>query len=735
MKKGLLLIVLTLITATTLAADRNNKAIAAWLDRIGGSGTHKRITTRLKEDGGQEMFIITSRKGKPCIEGNTMSAVCTGVNWYLNHYAKVNISWNQLTVNLKDVPLPIPEKAEQHRCNANFRYYLNYCTFGYSMATWTWDRWEKEIDWMALHGINMPLQIVGLEPVWKKFLMEYYGYSEDDAESFVPGPAFTAWWGMNNLEGWGGDTDDATKGVHDDAWYDRQASLAKKICDRERELGIMPVLPGFSGMVPSNFQEKTGLQTEEANLWCGFQRPTILDPTKPEFSEAARHYYDCLKEVMGSSNYYSMDPFHEGGTIKSGNYSQGYKAVYDAMNANCGEQSQWVIQQWQWAPYQATSLTAVPEGRLIVLDLFSDGNPAFDKYDGYSPQKTVYCTIPNFGGRTGFMGRLPKMASNYFMFKDKYPSIRGIGAAPEAIESVPVVYDLLFELAWLDTMPDVNKWVEEYSECRYGGSNINAKKAWDDVLQTAMNNTTSLQGPHESVMCGRPALDVNKVSSWGGSTIFYDREKFAQAARTLLDAADEIGTSGSIGAENMCYDLTDMTRQVMSDYSKLLLAEIKEAYETHRMDYYNKKKDQFLQLILDADRLLGTNRLFRLGNWTETARKAAEEIEGATTATADWFEMVNARTLITTWGKRENSERGGLRDYSYRQWEGMLRDFYYPRWDYFFNHKPGELSVPEEGWFDMEWQWAHTPAIYSAAPIGDTRSIAREILTHILDTP
>lgn len=85
------------------------------------------------------------------------------------------------------------------------------------MATWNRERWEKKIDWMALHGVNMPLQIIGLETVWKHFLMQHYGYTEDEAEDFVPVPAFTTWWGMNNLEGWGGDTADATKGVRDDA--------------------------------------------------------------------------------------------------------------------------------------------------------------------------------------------------------------------------------------------------------------------------------------------------------------------------------------------------------------------------------------------------------------------------------------------------------------------------------------------------------------------------------------
>ena len=36
---------------------------------------------------------------------------------------------------------------------------------------------------------------------------------------------------------------------------------------------------------------------------------------------------------MGESQYYSMDPFHEGGSISSGKYSEAYYAVYQAMEA------------------------------------------------------------------------------------------------------------------------------------------------------------------------------------------------------------------------------------------------------------------------------------------------------------------------------------------------------------------------------------------------------------------
>ena len=101
---------------------------------------------------------------------------------------------------------------------------------------------------MALHGINMPLQIIGLDVVWKNLLTKDLGYTSSEANKFIAGPCFQAWWGMNNLQGWGG--------PNPDWWYTRQEALAKKILARERELGMQPVLPGYAGMAPSDITSK-----------------------------------------------------------------------------------------------------------------------------------------------------------------------------------------------------------------------------------------------------------------------------------------------------------------------------------------------------------------------------------------------------------------------------------------------------------------------------------------------
>ena len=726
MKKTLLyLICLFLLTFDVKAEVVNPEAVSNFLSRILGQRTtdngQQLIVTILDENLAQQLkansqqptaknqqpdaFIITSKDGKPCVKGNSVLAITTGVNWYLNHYAHINISWSQLTIDdVENYVFPIPEKEERHICSADYRYYLNYCTFSYSMSVWTWERWEKEIDWMALHGINMPLQIVGLDVVWKRLLTEYYNYTAEEANDFIAGPCFQAWWGMNNLESWGG--------PNPDWWYERQAKLAKKICDRMRELGMQPVLPGFSGMVPSNFTEKTGISANGQGGWCGFTRPHILNPNTDDFKTMAANYYKVLAEVMGTSQYYSMDPFHEGANTNDIDVASAYKAIADAMfAANDDINEKWVIQYWQWNDEQYHVLDQVEKGDLVILDLFSTAHTHFGEYKGHD---AVYCMLPNFGGRSGFMGRFNGVIDGYFENKNSHSNIKGIGATPEAIGSVPVLYDVLFELPWHKEKPDAEEWMRNYSISRYGVKNEYAQQAWELLRNSALDCKTSLQGPHEAVVCARPSLTVDRVSSWGGTEIFYNPDDVREAARLLLEA--------DLSGENYYFDLIEISRQALMDYACFLLKDIKKSYENSDAD---SKCKMFLNLIKDIDKLLNTNEHFMLGQWTQMARAIADEVEGTTEYDKDWLELNNARTLITTWGDEINANQGGLRDYSYRAWGGMLKDFYYLRWKYFFEN---DLQSPEDGWFAMEREWALDKTFnYSDKPQGDTKKVLKKI--------
>jgi len=57
---------------------------------------------------------------------------------------------------------------------------------------WDWSRWEQEIDWMALQGINFPLAFVGQESIWEMVYKEM-GLTQKELDKHFSGTAFLAW--------------------------------------------------------------------------------------------------------------------------------------------------------------------------------------------------------------------------------------------------------------------------------------------------------------------------------------------------------------------------------------------------------------------------------------------------------------------------------------------------------------------------------------------------------------
>lgn len=57
---------------------------------------------------------------------------------------------------------------------SRYRYYQNVCTSSYSFVWWNWERWEKEIDWMALNGINLALAFTAQESIVYKVSYTFF---------------------------------------------------------------------------------------------------------------------------------------------------------------------------------------------------------------------------------------------------------------------------------------------------------------------------------------------------------------------------------------------------------------------------------------------------------------------------------------------------------------------------------------------------------------------------------
>lgn len=347
------------------------------------------------------------------IRGNSWVNIAVGINWYLKHHAGIHITWNNMSPKLPNV-LPAVKQKERHETDLKLRYDFNYCTFSYTMAFWDWNRWQKEIDWMALHGINMPLAAVGTECVWRNMLLKL-GYSEEEVGKFIAGPAFLAWWEMNNLEGWGGPLPQN--------WYKQKETLQKKILARMKEMGMKPVLPGYCGMVPHDAKKRLGLNVTDASKWNGYQRPANLSPTDSRFTEIADLYYKELTKLYGKSDFYSMDPFHESGDDAAVDYAKAGQALMSAMK-RANPKAVWVVQGWNENP-RPQMIEDLKVGDILVLDLFSEcrpmfGGPSILKRDGgYGKHQWLFCMLENFGGNVGLHGRMDQLLNNFYLATGK----------------------------------------------------------------------------------------------------------------------------------------------------------------------------------------------------------------------------------------------------------------------------------------------------------------------------
>lgn len=282
-------------------------------------------------DDGRDVFEIESRGGKIILRGNNGVAVASALHRYLQDYCHCDLSWN--CGDQLHLPTPLPAVAGKVHVTSpyRYRYAYNFCTHGYTMAWWDWPRWQRELDYLALSGVNLALIIEGQESVWIQAL-KAIGYSEKDVRAWLVLPSHQPWMYMDNLE-----NRDAP--VPRDL-IQRRLELGRRILARMRELGIEPVLPGYYGMVPPDFKWRfSDARVHAQGNWGKLKRPDILDPSGPMFPKVAKAYYAAEDRLFGGARFYAADPFHEGGSTEGIDIPAASRAILQAMNG-----ANWVLQ-------------------------------------------------------------------------------------------------------------------------------------------------------------------------------------------------------------------------------------------------------------------------------------------------------------------------------------------------------------------------------------------------------
>jgi len=171
-----------------------------------------------------------------------------------------------------------------------------------------------------------------------------------------------------------------------------------------------------------------------------------------------------------------------------------------------------------------------------------------------------------------------------------------------------------------------------------------------------------------------------------------------------------------------------VTRQVLANYALPLQQKMASACQNKDKDHFKQYSTEFLQLMDDMDALLSTRKDFLLGKWINDARA-----NGISEQEKNLYEF-NARDIVTLWGDKESE----LREYSNRQWAGLIKGYYKQRWELFFRQMNKAMDTGTEfdaAKFDKqvkdwEWQWVNShDNAYTDVVKGDAVEVSKRLFS------
>lgn len=640
------------------------------------------------------------------ISGNSGIALASGLRWYLKTYCHVDIFWF-LESQLDTAPLRLPPvNSTSHGSSiVPWRYNFNTVTFSYTSSFWTWDDWELQLDWMALRGINLPLAWVGYEKILIDVFLEA-GFTQSEINSFLSGPAFQAWNRFGNIQGsWGGDLPSS--------WIDGQFELNKKIVARMVELGMTPVLPCFTGFVPEAISRVApNASFVDGDAWNGFPRQytnvTFLEPFDPLFAKLQQSFISKQQTAYGNvSSVYTLDQYNENDPFSGDlTYLKNVTSNTYASLRGADPNAVWMLQGWLffssknfWTDARVESyLSGVSNESMIILDLFSESEPQWQRTNNYYGKPWVWCMLHDYGGNMGLYGQIENVTINPLeALANKSSSMVGMGLTMEGEEGNEVVYDLVLDQAWSAEPIKLERYFHDWVASRYSKSVPQLHQAWDILRRTVYNNQNLTKATAVTKSILELAPNTTGLERSGGhhpTIIAYDPQVLVDAWKLLFNAADESSMLWQDHAYTL--DLTDVTRQVLANafvpLYKTFINASNSSLPSHNTSVARDAGEKMLSLLDDLDTVLAAsnNSHFSLAAWVSRAEAWASHNltdstysvgKNMTSAQTAAFYRYNAINQVTLWGPT-----GQISDYASKQWAGLVGQYYRPRWQLFIDY-------------------------------------------------
>lgn len=707
------IVLFLLISSCTTEKKSNSVEVAAYnvLQRSIGEDNASRFVFNFRKNDSLDHYQIKVKDNKVVVWGNSPTALTRGAYDYLKNATHSIVSWSGSNIN---IPEDLPDYKNRVQTPFRYRYYMNTVTHGYTTPYWDWKRWEKEIDWMALHGMNMPL-IAGAHEAILLRTFKKLGLTEEEALDYFSGPAHFPWNRMGNIGSW--------DGPPPISFFKKQLDLAHKMQDRMKELDMDPIIHAFAGFVPKAIERIYPDEELRELGWGGFEEKVqILSPKSDLFEKIGKLYIQEWEKEFGKGEFYLADSFNEMDVPLSddpeiakqelANYGE---VVYKPI-AEANPDAVWVMQGWTfpyhkdkegklfWTPDRLKAMMSkIPNDKLLILDMANEYNAihwkidySWEMYKGFFGKQWVYSFIPNMGGKVplngvlDFYAKAPKEALEY----KKKGNLVGFGFAPEGIENNEIIYELLSDWGWRHDTIDLDKWLKGYCAAKYGSYPKTIKDAYTLLRKSALGTFTD-----------HPRFKYQFRPGSGHASVHKSKD-FEKAVHLFLSSSEALKTS-----DLYVYDAIELGGQFIGlKIDELLTKAENEKDKDLKYNTYQVAID----LMLKLDKVLASHPNHKLDNWVELARNFGDSDEEKL-----YYES-NAKRLNTTWG-------GGVNEYAARTWNGLIGGYYAQRWQLWLDAKKEgkefDMLGWEENWIRSEWK-------NKSIPFQDPLKEIQEIIAH-----
>lgn len=615
---------------------------------------------KCSDDNGFDTYSLFAEDKKIVICGNNKIAMAMAYYRYLHDYCNVLIVNGDYDISyIKSAPLP--EKKISYTVKQKIRMAMTNERYAAEADAWGFDRWEKEIDFMAMNGVNTPLALTGSDGVLYKMLTDMR-IKSDAVMSFISGSSFWYRQLLGNLFGY--------LPINREEYFDKKIAIGRMVTDREKELDMSPVHQGIMLTVPFAYKRHYP-KTDMIKMpqWNAF--PPAMTIAADDFGYLRiynKAYLELQKELLGEVHNYIFDPLTD---VDAKGYSTFIKEIADDFRELLDE----VDSEGIWF-VRSTSLDDVKKkiDKAVIID---ESGRDYIEHDGFGENDFVVGIRGNLNGRTVICGDMETLSENPFLSaKEKYENAVGTGLFFDSDFDNPLFYTLASKMLTSSEKVDMNAFLEDYSKCRYG--TVEFADDLKKLVKLCYAKGSNLN--QASALCARPCSKINHTAPFDTFERPYDNKDLFAFVKSSL-AGDE--------KKNDIYrkDMMSVLRQTLSNVLRPLYIQATRCFFNKMIAEYEKTSNVFLEICEDIDRLLRTVPENNLYYHLESARQL-----GDTKELRQALE-INFLMYHTLYGPVKNTL---LYDTEWREWGGMVGHFYMNRWYKYFRILAAYFNKPKK---------------------------------------